>query len=50
LREAERIFVTELPWIPLMFYLSKALVSSKVEGYLPNPQAAHATRFMRLKP
>jgi oligopeptide transport system substrate-binding protein len=50
LREAERIFVTELPWIPVMFYLSKALVSSRVEGYLPNAQAAHATRYMRLKP
>ena len=33
-----------------MFYQSKSLVSTKVEGFTPNQQAAHATRYLRLKP
>ena len=39
-----------MPWIPLMFYQSKQLVSRKVEGFTPNQQGAYATRYLRLKP
>ena len=47
---ADSIFVRDSPWIPLMFYQSKSLVSPKLEGFTPNQQAAYATQFMRLKP
>ena len=50
LHAADRIFVADLPWIPLMFYQSKNLVSPRVDGFVPNHQAAHATRFMSLRP
>ena len=47
---ADRIFVRDCPWIPLMFYQSKHLVSPKLRGFTPNLQAAYATRFLRLEP
>ena len=45
---ADQTFVRDLPWIPLMFYQSKALVSTKVRGFVANQQAVHATRFLSL--
>ncbi len=47
---AESIFVRELPWIPLLFYSSKNLVSPKLVGFQPNTRGAYATRFMQLRP
>lgn len=47
---AEKIFVTDLPWIPLLFYSTKNLVSSRIDGFEPNLRGAYATRYMRLKP
>jgi oligopeptide transport system substrate-binding protein len=47
---AESIFVRELPWIPLLFYSSKNLISPKLVGFQPNTRGAYATRFMQLRP
>ncbi len=46
---AEKIFTRDLPYIPLLYYGSKALVSSKLEGWHDNLRDAHATRFLSLK-
>ncbi len=49
LLEADRIFVTDLPYIPLLFYSSRHLISPRLEGFFPNLRGANPTRFMRLK-
>jgi oligopeptide transport system substrate-binding protein len=50
LLEAEKIFTRDLPFIPVLFYSSKNIVSSKVGGWQPNLRDAHASRFITLKP
>lgn len=50
LREADSILATEMPWIPLMYYSSKNLVSPKLVGFQQNLRGALPTRFMSLKP
>jgi oligopeptide transport system substrate-binding protein len=50
LLEAERIFMRDLPYIPILFYSNKNLVSAKLEGWIPNLRGANATRFLSLKP
>lgn len=48
LAEAERIYLDELPSIPILYYSSRALVSPKVKGYEDNLMDAHATRWLSL--
>jgi oligopeptide transport system substrate-binding protein len=48
--EAEKIFTRDLPYIPLMYYGSKNLVSNKLVGWHTNTRDAHATRFLSLRP
>ena len=48
LAQAERLLLGELPWIPLMHYRSKALVSPRLSGYRPNLRNVAPTRFLRL--
>jgi oligopeptide transport system substrate-binding protein len=50
LLEAEKIFMRDLPYIPILFYSNKNLISSKLEGWMPNLRGANATRFLSLKP
>lgn len=50
LREADAILAAEVPWIPLMYYSSKNLVSPKLMGFQQNLRGALPTRFMSLKP
>jgi oligopeptide transport system substrate-binding protein len=45
---AERIIVTDLPWIPVMHTRSKALIAPRLTGYHPNLRNAAPTRFLRL--
>ncbi|PZO81568.1 MAG: ABC transporter substrate-binding protein [Mesorhizobium amorphae] len=49
LRQAEEIFLREVPAIPIMYYGSGALVSSKLKGWEDNVMNVHGTRFMRLE-
>ncbi|HEV7336844.1 MAG TPA: peptide ABC transporter substrate-binding protein [Bosea sp. (in: a-proteobacteria)] len=50
LREADSILAADMPWIPLMYYSSKNLVSPKLVGFQQNLRGALPTRFMSLKP
>lgn len=50
LREADAILAAEQPWIPLLYYSSKNLVSPKLEGFRQNLRGALPTRFMSMKP
>jgi oligopeptide transport system substrate-binding protein len=50
LRAAETIFSRDLPFIPVLYYGSKNLVSSKLDGWHSNLRDAHASRFLKLKP
>jgi oligopeptide transport system substrate-binding protein len=47
---AESMFVRDMPWIPLLFYSTKNLVSAKLKGFQPNTRGAYMTRFLRLEP
>jgi len=48
LYQAEEIALRELPWIPVMFYRSKALIAPRLHGYRPNLRNAAPTRYFRL--
>ena len=48
LRQAEEIFLREVPAIPILYYSSRALVSEKLQGWEDNIQDAHGTRFMSI--
>lgn len=50
LREADSILAAEVPWIPVLYYSSKNLVSPKLVGFQQNLRGALPTRFMSLKP
>lgn len=48
LRKAEEIFLKELPAVPVMYYGSGALVSSRLTGWEDNIMNVHATRYLTL--
>ena len=49
LYDAEKIFMRDLPFIPMMYYGSLSLVSNKLNGWQDNLQNVHATRWMSIK-
>ena len=50
LKQAEAIILNDQPLIPLMYYGSKNLVSSKIEGFSTNVLDRHLSRFLSVKP
>jgi oligopeptide transport system substrate-binding protein len=50
LLEADKIMVRDLPYIPVLFYSTRQLVSSKIEGFNSNLSGVFPTRFLSLKP
>ncbi|MDQ4060320.1 MAG: peptide ABC transporter substrate-binding protein [Pseudomonadota bacterium] len=50
LRQAETIVMRDQPYIPLLYYGSKNLVSPKVEGWEDNIRDVHPTRFLNIRP
>ena len=48
LHQAEAIFMTDTPSIPLLFYGSRSLVSDKLKGWEDNVVNFHPTRLMSL--
>ena len=50
LAQAEAIFLDQTPNLPLLFYGSKNLVSSKVAGFESNTLDRHLTRYLSIKP
>ena len=49
MQQAERIAMTEDAWLPIYYYVSKALVSQKVQGYVDNTKQIHRSRWVSLK-
>jgi oligopeptide transport system substrate-binding protein len=49
LRQAEEIFLAEVPAIPIMYYSSGSLVSSKLKGWEDNVMNVHGTRWMSIE-
>jgi oligopeptide transport system substrate-binding protein len=50
LREADSILAIDQPWIPILYYSTKNLVSPKLVGFEQNLRGAIPTRFLSLKP
>ncbi len=50
LADAEAILLRDQPMIPLLFYLSKNLVSPKLKGWRANILDRHLTRYLSLAP
>src|SRR6266481_6243381 len=48
LEQAEAILLKELPVLPIYFYVSKNLVSTKVKGWQDNPVDSHYARDLSL--
>ncbi len=49
LKQAEEIFLSDMPFIPLLYYSTNNLVSRRIGGWDDNIQDAHATRFLTLE-
>lgn len=47
--EAEQIMVDDAPVAPLFHYVSKAMVKPHVQGWVPNVQDVHPTRWLSMK-
>jgi oligopeptide transport system substrate-binding protein len=50
LKAAEAMLMRDLPFIPILYYSNRNLISSRLSGFTPNLRGANATRFMALKP
>jgi oligopeptide transport system substrate-binding protein len=50
LAAAETILMRDQPIMPLMFYSSKNLISSKVKGWEPNILDRHPARYLSIEP
>jgi oligopeptide transport system substrate-binding protein len=50
LARAEAILLRDQPMMPLLFYLNKNLVSSKVHGWRANTLDRHLTRYLSVEP
>jgi oligopeptide transport system substrate-binding protein len=49
LLQAEQIFMKEEPWIPLLHYSTKNLISDKLVGFNQNISGVYPSRFLSLK-
>jgi len=50
LAKAEGLIARDHPFVGLLFYSNRNLISDKLEGYIPNLRGANPTRYMSLKP
>lgn len=50
LAEAEAILLRDQPMMPLLFYISKNLVSPRLQGWRANILDRHLTRYLSLEP
>ncbi len=48
LKQAEEIFLRDLPFIPILFYGSMSMVSDKLKGWEDNIQNVHPTRYLSI--
>ena len=49
MHQAEKIAIDDDAWIPIYYYVSKALVSQKLKGYVDNTKHTHRSRWMSLE-
>ena len=49
LYQAEQIFLRDLPWIPVMHYGTKNLISPQLQGFHQNLRGVYPTRFLAIK-
>lgn len=49
LSQAETVLMRDVPVIPVLFYAERNLVSSRIEGWIPNARGAHPTRFLSFR-
>jgi len=50
LAQAEALVARDHPFVGLLFYSNRNLISPKVDGFIPNLRGANPTRFVSLKP
>ena len=48
LAEAEKIWIDEMPVIPMYFYVSKNMIKPHVQGFFPTPQDRHPFQLLKL--
>jgi oligopeptide transport system substrate-binding protein len=48
LKKAEAVVMEDQPYIPIYYYVSKNLVSNKLNGWVANTKDVHRTRWMSL--
>ncbi len=46
LSDAEAIFMKDVPLMPLLYYSTHNLISSKLHGFIENPMDKHASRYV----
>jgi oligopeptide transport system substrate-binding protein len=46
LAEAEQLMLDEMPYIPIVYYVNKALVNPSVTGWEDNIVHIHRTRYL----
>lgn len=49
LESAERMAIKDHPVIPIYFYVSKHLVSRRIDGWVPNIMDAHLSQYLRVR-
>ncbi len=49
LRQAEEIFIEDVPAFPIYFYVKQDLVKPWVKGYQPHLQGIHMSRYFRIE-
>ena len=49
MKQAEAIMMEEQPYVPIYYYVSKQLVSPKIEGWIDNAPDRHLTRWLDIK-
>ena len=49
MHKAEKIAIDADAWIPIYYYVSKALVSPKLQGYVDNTKHTHRSRWISLE-
>lgn len=48
MHQAEAILVRDLPYLPIQYYVSRVLLSPKVQGYEDNIEDKHRTRWLSI--
>ena len=48
LKQAEALFMRDLPFIPIYFYVNLELVSENIEGWEQNVQGRHRSQYVRI--